>query len=58
MPRVRAIDAIANEKWTQKPSLSWRNRAIARAPVPERTSVSYVNSPLNANQSCSFTARS
>ena len=32
MPSVRAIAAIAKEKWTQKPSLSRRNRAIASEP--------------------------
>ncbi len=58
MPSVRAIAAIENEKWTQKPSLSRRNRAMAVVPVPEVTDVSYVKPPSEANQSWSFTARS
>lgn len=40
MPSVRAIAAIANEKCTQKPRRSLRNRAIAAVPVPELTVVS------------------
>ena len=58
MPSVRAIEAIAKEKWTQKPSLSLRKRAIACDPLPTCTSVSYVKPPSRANQSWSFTARS
>ncbi|MCF0090971.1 hypothetical protein B0E37_06090 [Streptomyces sp. MH192] len=37
MPSVRAIEAIAKEKWTQKPRLSRRKRAIAPEPVPTST---------------------
>lgn len=40
MPSVRAIAAIAKEKWTQKPFRSFRNRLIAALPVPEFTEVS------------------
>ncbi len=40
MPSVRAIDAIAKEKWTQKPRLSLRKRAIAPEPLPTSTWVS------------------
>ncbi len=38
MSSVRAIAAMAKEKWTQKPSLSFRNREIAVTPVPDDTS--------------------
>ena len=40
IPRVRAIEAIAKEKWMQNPSLSRRNRAMASEPLPARTCVS------------------
>lgn len=40
MPRVLAIAAIVKEKWTQKPSFSFRNRSIAAVPVPDVTVVS------------------
>lgn len=39
IPSVRAIAAIVKEKWTQKPSLSFRKRPIAALPVPEFTEV-------------------
>ncbi len=35
MPSERDIAAIEKAKWTQKPSLSARNRATACGPVPE-----------------------
>ncbi len=57
MPSVRAIAAIENEKWTQNPSLSWRNLAMALLPLPDRTSVLYRNPPVVENQSWSLTAR-
>ena len=41
MPSVRAIAAMAKEKWTQKPCLSFRKRAIASEPLPTCTWVSY-----------------
>ncbi len=34
MSRVRAIAAMVKAKWTQKPCLVWRKRAIASTPVP------------------------
>lgn len=40
IPRVRAMEAIEKAKWTQKPSLSARNLAMACEPVPEETFVS------------------
>jgi hypothetical protein len=58
MPRVRAIAAIAKEKWTQKPCLSRRKLAIASGPVPTLTEVSYWKPPVTANQSWSLTASS
>ncbi len=58
MSRVRAIAAIVKEKWTQNPSLSRRNRAMADDPVPELTEVLYVKPPSEANQLWSLTARS
>ncbi|GAA3237862.1 hypothetical protein GCM10020256_57720 [Streptomyces thermocoprophilus] len=48
MPSVRAIAAIANEKWMQKPCLSRRKRAIAPESLPTSTSVSYWNPPVTA----------
>ena len=39
MPRVRAIAAIENEKWTQKPSFCTQEAGIASEPLPARTSV-------------------
>lgn len=48
IPSVRAIAAIAKEKWTQKPSFSFRNRAIAAEPLPACTWVSYRKLPLTA----------
>lgn len=39
IPSVRAIEAIAKEKWTQKPCLSFRKRAIAAEPLPTCTRV-------------------
>ncbi len=48
MPSVRAIAAIAKEKWTQKPCLSFRNLAIASRPVPTSTWVSYWKPPVTA----------
>lgn len=56
MPRERAIAAMAKEKWTQKPSLSFRNRAIASEPLPTLTWVSYSKPPLTAKYSWSLTA--
>ena len=46
MPSVRAIAAIAKEKWTQKPSFCFRNRAIACGPLPACTWVLYVKPPF------------
>lgn len=40
MPSERAIAAMEKEKWTQKPSLSFRKREIAWTPVPDSTSTS------------------
>ncbi len=48
IPSVRAIAAMVNEKWTQKPRLSLRKRPIAALPVPEFTEVSYVKPPSEA----------
>ncbi len=56
MPRERAIAAMAKEKWTQKPSFSFRNRAIASEPLPMSTWVSYSKPPLTAKYSWSLTA--
>ncbi len=58
MPRVRAIAAIAKEKWTQKPCFFFRKFAMAPEPRPTCTEVSYWKPPVTANQSWSLTASS
>lgn len=58
MSSERAIAAIAKEKWTQKPCLSFRKRAIACRPLPTLTLVSYWKPPVTAKYSWSLTARS